>query len=79
MLRISHLVIAIALAVTFSKKGPSIIPSISGRGLKGVREKSMEERRQREAQIEQNEGGGQESEEQEGQREDKEEGEKKND
>lgn len=72
-------VIAIALAVTFSKKGPSIIPSTSGRGLEGVREKNLEERRQWEAQAASDEGGGQKSEEQEGSKEDKEEEEKKND
>lgn len=56
-------VIAIALAVTFFKKGPSIIPSISGRGLEGLKEKLMEERRQREAKNAMNEGEGQECEE----------------
>ena len=72
-------VIAIALAVTFFKKGPSIVPSISGRGLESVKEKLMEERRQREAKSVTNEEEGQESEEVEESLEDKEEEEKKND
>lgn len=72
-------VIAIALAVTFFKKGPSIIPSISGRGLEGLKEKLMEERRQREAKTETDEAEGQESEEVEEMLDDKEEEEKKKD